>query len=40
MDIEKEGSIVRAVGRYIARGAKALVVSKLMAIFHARHGKT
>ena len=40
MDIKKERRIVGAVGRYLAKGAKALVVSKPMAIFHAGHGKS
>jgi hypothetical protein len=38
---EKEkGKIVRAVGRHLARAAKALVVNKPIAIFHAGHGKS
>ena len=40
MDIKREGSIIRAVGRYLARAAKALIVSKLMAIVYARHRKS
>lgn len=29
-----------SIGRYIARAAKALVVSKLIVIFHAKYGKS
>ena len=29
-----------SIGRYIARAAKALVVSELIVIFHAGHGKS
>ena len=40
MDIKRERSIVRAVGRYLARAAKALIVSELMAIVYAGHKKS
>ena len=29
-----------SIGRHVARAAKALVVSELMVIFHAGHGKS
>ena len=35
----KKGGTV-GLYKYLARAAKALVVSKPMAIFHARHGKS
>ena len=32
--------IIRAVSRYLIKAAKVLVVSKLIAIFYARHRKS
>ena len=37
---KKEKRIVEAVGGYLARAAKALVVSEPIAIFHPRDGKS
>ena len=41
MDIEKRRRrIVKAVGKYLIKAAKALVVSKLIAIFYSRNRKS
>ena len=36
----KKRKIIEAVGGYLIRAAKALVISKLIAIFYAGYGKS
>ena len=37
---KRRKNYLKVVGRYLAKIAKALIVSKLIAIFYAGHGKS